>query len=79
MTRRRPGVAVFDPRRNTSRVHAVPPGAAAECRRACREWAERNPAHYRWLLDGHPTLTDAEHRARFGEPYQRTVAKRGKP
>jgi len=62
--------AQWDDKRNTSRVVPVSPLAAKACREACERWAKANPAHFRWLLDGHPTLTHAEHVERFGEPYK---------
>jgi hypothetical protein len=69
--------AVWDDRRNTSRVVPVSPNAWKECREACERWARDNPAHFRWLLDGHPTMTHAEHVERFGEPYVSHRGNRG--
>jgi hypothetical protein len=56
----------FDEHRNTSRVWPVPPDARRD---AVKALATLDPALRRWIEDGHPNLTDAEHRARFGEPY----------
>ena len=38
---------------------------------ACADLRRRDPELVRWIEDGHPTLTDAEHVARFGKPYRR--------
>jgi hypothetical protein len=67
--------SVFDERRNTSRVWPVPPDALPTALKALRTL---DPALRRWIEDGHPRLTDDEHRARFGEPYRatRSTAKR---
>ena len=40
--------------------------AVADALRALRTL---DPALRRWIEDGHPNLTDAEHRARFGRDY----------
>jgi hypothetical protein len=34
-----------------------------------RSWVAQNQAHAKWVTDGYPTLTEAEHLERFGEPY----------
>jgi len=68
--------AVYDERRNSSHVFPVPPGAVDEADRALRRWAAENPSRVLGILDGAPTLTHAEHVARFGVPYERTRAKR---
>lgn len=62
---------VWDEKRNTSKVHAVPPGALDEALKACRALATQQPELVQWLRDGHPTLTHEQHHARFGEPYKR--------
>lgn len=66
-----PQASVWDEHRNTSRVFPVAPGAADAAIRACRHYAGRYPRHARWLLDGHPTLTEAEHYERFGAVYKK--------
>jgi hypothetical protein len=63
-------VAAFDEHRNSSRVWPVPSGAAKEAARASAAWRERDPAAYQWVVDGHPHLTEADHLARFGEPFK---------
>lgn len=68
--------AHFDDRRNTSRVVKVPPGSHLEAVKAGRQLAESDPALYAWLLDGHPTLTEAEHVQRFGGPYEARKGRR---
>lgn len=62
---------VWDEKRNTSKVHAVPAGAADDALKACRQLARQQPALVQWFKDGHPTLTHEEHLDRFGEPYRR--------
>lgn len=59
----------FDERRNTSRTFAVPPNALPDALRALAGLRARDPELVRWIEDGHPNLTDAEHVERFGEPY----------
>ena len=63
--------SVWDDHRNTSQVFEVPVGASKDAIRACRSWAETNPAHAQWIADGYPTLSEAEHLERFGEPYKK--------
>jgi hypothetical protein len=71
----RQGGFVFDERRNTSRVWPVPPEALDQARHA---FNRIDPTLRRWLLDGHPTLTEAEHVERFGAAYDTTRPGRGK-
>ena len=59
----------FDERRNSSRIFPVPPDALPNALRAMARWKAENPAHAQWIADGYPSLTEAEHVARFGEPY----------
>lgn len=65
----------FDEHRNTSRVFGVLPGAGEVAAKACRAWTAANPAHAQWIIDGHPTLTEPEHQARFGEKYRKQTSK----
>lgn len=60
----------WDRRRNTSR--AVPPefGSVTLALAALARLRDDDPALVQWILDGHPTLTEAEHAARFGGPYK---------
>jgi hypothetical protein len=62
---------VWDERRNTSRVIPPPVGAHKTATAAMRAWVRSDLAHAKWIEDGYPTLTEAEHVARFGEEYQR--------
>jgi hypothetical protein len=59
----------FDERRNSSAVVAPPPDALPNALRAMATWRRENPAHAQWIADGYPTMTEAEHVERFGEPY----------
>jgi hypothetical protein len=68
--------SVWDERRNSSRVFSVPPGAVEDAERALRRWQAEAPVHAQWIIDGYPTLTDEEHVARFGVPYEATRARR---
>lgn len=70
--------AGWDERRNTSRVFPVPVAAPGEYRRQFERLRHEQPALVQWILDGHPTLTEAEHLGRFGEPY-RPRSSRTKP
>jgi hypothetical protein len=63
--------AVWDRRRNTSQVHAVPPDALPRALSALRVLRATDPALVTWLQDGHPNLTEHEHRERFGCDYTR--------
>ena len=65
---RQPG-GTFDEHRNTSRVFPVAPGSGGAAVDAMRRWAAANAAHAQWIRDGYPTLTEAQHLAIFGEPY----------
>jgi hypothetical protein len=69
----RQGGFVFDEHRNTSRVWPVPPDALPAALAALRSL---DPDLRRWIEDGAPNLTDAEHVARFCEPYQATRSRR---
>jgi hypothetical protein len=59
----------FDEHRNTSRVWPVTPQDAENARRALAAFARDCPELRQWIIDGHPHLTEAEHVARFGGPY----------
>ena len=65
----------WDEHRNTSRVFLVPPDALPTALRAMQALRRDQPALVKWIEDGHPTLTDAEHLARFGEPYRGVKAR----
>lgn len=76
--RRRRNVAVWDPRRNTSKVHAVPPNAGPEALIALERWRLENPKHAAWIAEGAPRLTRDEHRARFGCDWAPASSPRGR-
>jgi hypothetical protein len=63
--------SVWDNRRNTSQVQPVPPNAYPDAMRALAAFRRSSPAHVTWIEEGYPTLTDAEHVARFGVQYGR--------
>jgi hypothetical protein len=65
--------SVWDERRNSSRVHPVPPNVYPDAMRALAHFRRTNPAHVRWIEEGYPNLSEAEHVARFGKPYKRGV------
>jgi hypothetical protein len=66
----------FDEHRNSSRVFPVPPNALPDARRALARLHREEPALVAWLEDGHPTLTEAQHLERFGEPYSGARSRR---
>lgn len=43
---------------------------------ALRDWGDANKAHRQWIADGYPNMSEAEYRARFGEPYRKTPRRR---
>ena len=67
----------WDERRNTSQVFPVPPDALPNALRALAALRRDQPALVQWIEDGHPTLTEAEHLERFGEPYRCVRSRRG--
>lgn len=62
--------STWDERRNTSQVRPVPPDALPNALRALATLRRDQPALVAWLKDGAPTMTEAEHLERFGEPYR---------
>jgi hypothetical protein len=66
----RKNVAVWDERRNTSRVFPVPPDALPNALAALGRFQASQPSLYQWVTEGAPNLTHDEHFARFGEPYK---------
>ena len=68
--------SVWDKHRNTSQVFPVPPDALPAALRSLAALRRDQPALVKWLADGHPTLTDAEHLERFGEPYRGVRSRR---
>lgn len=66
----------WDERRNSSRVFPVAPDALPKALDALAAMRRNDPALVQWILDGHPSLTEFEHRERFGEPYQATRSKK---
>ncbi len=63
--------AGFDEHRNTSRVFPPPPGAVTDALKASLAYQKRYPEHARWLLGGHPSMTEDEHFDRFGCYYKK--------
>lgn len=61
----------FDERRNSSRVFPVSEQDGINARRALAALHRDQPELCAWIKEGYPTLTEAEHLARFGEPYSR--------
>lgn len=66
--------SVWGERRNTSRVHPVPPNALPDALRALAAFRRHDPALARWVGAGAPTLTERDHLERFGEPYTKRRA-----
>jgi hypothetical protein len=63
--------SIWDARRNTSAVFQPNPTALADAQRALAHFRATQPELHRWIADGYPALTEAEHVARFGAPYNR--------
>lgn len=61
--------AIFDERRNSSRVFPVPPDALPNARRALAGLRRDYPELVAWIEEGAPRLTAEQHYARFGEPF----------
>lgn len=68
--------AGFDEHRNTSRVWPVTAQDGENARRALAAFKRDCPELHRWIIDGHPALTEAEHVARFGGQYNGVRRKR---
>jgi hypothetical protein len=60
----------WDQRRNTSQLQPVPPDALPNARRALSALRRAEAALVAWIEEGYPLLTEDEHIARFGEPWQ---------
>jgi len=67
----------WDEHRNTSQVFPVPPDALPVALNALAGFRRSWPREYAWVAEGAPNLTEAEHLARFGEPY-RSHGRRGR-
>src|SRR5690348_16882651 len=63
--------AIFDERRNSSRVFPVPPDALPNAMRALAGLRRDYPELVSWIEEGAPRLTAEEHYARFGEDFAR--------
>jgi hypothetical protein len=61
--------AAYDEHRNSSRVWPVTPQDGENARRTLAAFKRDYPELHAWIVEGAPTLTEAEHVARFGEPY----------
>lgn len=68
--------SVWDATRNTSRQRPVNPNALPELLRSLAALRRSDPALVRWIEDGAPNLTDAEHVRRFGHPYSTSRGRR---
>jgi hypothetical protein len=60
----------FNEHRNTSRVWPVTEQDCENARRALAAFKRDQPALYSWVAEGAPTLTEDQHRIRFGESYR---------
>lgn len=69
--------AGWDDRRNTSRVTMPLPNALPDALGALERLRREQPALVRWVEDGAPRLTEAEHVERFGEPHAGRARRRG--
>ncbi|HEX5370046.1 MAG TPA: hypothetical protein VFY10_11580 [Dehalococcoidia bacterium] len=66
----RRNVAIFDERRNSSRVWPVTPDDVDNYQRATARLRREHPNLVAWIEAGAPPIhTDADHRRWFGEPY----------
>jgi len=74
----RKNIAVWDERRNTSRVVPPPPHALADARRALDRLRDDDPELVSWIEAGHPRLSHDEHVRRFGGPYTASGRARGR-
>ena len=70
---------IWDEHRNSSRVFPVPPTALPEAVAALAAFRRTQPRLYEWVAQGAPTLTDAEHLARFGAPYEHRRSRKAPP
>jgi len=68
--------SLWDPKRNTSQVFPVTLQDVENARRALEAYKRDYPAHYQWIIDGPPNLTEAEHVQRFGEHYKGVRARK---
>ena len=63
--------SIWDDSRNSSQVKLPAPDAFPKAVRALAGLRDTHPELVQWIVDGHPTLTEAEHLERFGVPYDR--------
>lgn len=63
-------IAVWDERRNSSRVFPASPQNVENALAALHRLRITDPALVEWIEAGHPTLTEAQHLEHFGEPYR---------
>jgi len=47
------------------------PGAVEAALRAIKAYLRQYPKHARWILEGHPNMTDQEHYDRFGKRFKK--------
>ena len=74
----RRNVAVFDERRNSSRVFPVPPHALRDAVRALEQLRRDDVELVSWIEAGAPRLTHDEHRRRFGADWAPSSSRRGR-
>jgi len=72
----RKNVAVFDERRNSSRVWPVTEEDVENAARALAAFKTSQPDLYGWVASGAPRLTHGQHSALFGEPYKATRSRK---
>ena len=72
----RKNVAVWDERRNSSRVFPVPPDALPNALAALARFKASQPDLYAWVAGGAPNLTHGQHMALFNEPYRATRSRK---
>jgi hypothetical protein len=72
----RKNVAVFDERRNSSRVWPVPPTALPEAEAALAAFKRSQPDLYEWVASGAKNLTHGQHVATFAEQYHATRSRK---
>lgn len=64
------GAARLYDSRNTSAVRQPSPFALEDLTRELERMRGEQPELVEWIEAGYPTLTEAEHVERFGEPYR---------
>ena len=70
------GIAVWDERRNSSRVFPVSQEDVENAQTALARFKASQPDLYEWVASGAPNLTEGQHVAMFGEQYRATRSKK---